>query len=174
MMKIENQSMNAAMRHICQREGNTASIVIENNTWDFRLNFLGAVLECRDEKICRKWRPVASILAYIDSKADVWTINRQATLMWNDIELVEDYSSEKFDEVIKELDRQLIPWRYAMVRWLVGGDEASEEAREAALAEVFEIDYDDNARVVLRYCLDYLEDGGKSDDILPLHLMEVA
>lgn len=166
--------MNAAMRHICQREGNTASYKMTNGyVWEFRINSKDEVMECREKKIRQEWCPVNTILASIDSKADVWTINRQVSLMWYDIELVEDYSSEKFEEAIKELDRQLIPWRYAMVRWLTQGDEESAEAREAALAEVFEIDYDDNARVVLRYCLDYLEDGGKPDDILPLHLMEV-
>ena len=98
----------------------------------------------------------------------------RVNLMWENKVIVEDYDHDKDYNAIEEMDWQGMPWRYIMIRWLTQGDKASIEAREAALADLFETDYDDSSSVILRHCLDYLEEGGTPDKVLPLSLKEVA
>lgn len=175
MIVGKNQSMNTAMRHIAIREGNTASYkASDGDVWEFRINFLGAVMECRDEKISREWRPVCTIFSSFDCMDHGWSLNMRVNLMWENKVIVEDYDHDKDYKAIEEMDWQGMPWRYIMIRWLTQGDKASIEAREAALADLFETDYDDSSSVILRHCLDYLEEGGTPDKVLPLSLKEVA
>lgn len=182
MITKKNQSMNAAMKHISHKQSNTASYKADDgDVWEFRINFLGAVMECRDEKISKEWRPVCTIFSCIDCTDHGWTLHRQVRLMWKDMVILEDYDNEDMcetiDRIIDKLDWEGVPWRYALIRWLVRGNEESAEVREAYIAEMFDphLNWEPGTRegIALQYFLDFLEEGGTPDDFIPFHFEEV-
>ena len=81
------------------------------------------------------------------------------------------------DRIIDKLDWEGVPWRYALTRWLVRGNEESAEVREAFIAEMFDPDQNwgpgTREGMALQYFLDFLEEGGTPDDFIPFHFEEV-